>query len=126
VTEVSEFPRVDALFSGEPPPPLLDGGPPRRVIRRILCFAIPLDLLAIPLWTGVPGAILTLWAWLRADAEAQRVEEGRYEDADSAALLRLRRVARAALIFILLSFVLQIWLLGQPAYTEFYRGLWAE
>ena len=117
---------MDELFAGEPPPPLLDGNPPRRVIRRILFVAIPLDLLAIPFWTGVPGALLTLWAWLRADAEVRRVEDGRYGEADSAALLGLRRIARAALVFILLSFVLQIWLLSQPAYVEVYRGLWAE
>jgi hypothetical protein len=105
---------------------MLDGAPPRKTIRRILFFAIPLDLLAIPFWTGVPGALLTLWAWLRADAEARMVEDGRYGEEDSVALLGLRRIAQGALIFILLSFVFQIWLLGQPAYTEFYRGLWAE
>ncbi len=126
MTGSAPFSRVDELFAGEPPLPQLDGAPPRRMIRRLLTVAIPLDLLAIPLWTGVPGALLTLWAWLRADAEAGRFEEGRYGEEDSAALLRLRWIARAALIFIVLSFVLQIWLLSQPAYIELYRGLLVE
>ena len=123
MTQRSAFPRVDALFAGEPPAPPLDGGPVRRKLGRILWAAIPLDLLAIPLWTGVPGALLTLWAWLVADSEARRVEDGRYGEEDSAAILRLRRLARGALIFILLSFVVQVWLLTKPAYVENYRGI---
>ena len=121
-----DFQRVDALFAGEPPPPLLDGESPQRFIRRLLYVAIPLDLLAIPLWTGVPGALLTLWAWLRADAEARQVGAGRYSEEDGRAILRLRRVAQGALVFILLSFMVQIWLLTRPEYTALYRGLLAS
>ena len=119
----TEFSRVDALFAGEPPEPLLDAEPTLRFLHRVLWVAIPLDVLAIPLWTGVPGALLTLWAWLRADAEVRQVEEGRYSDEDAHELLRLRRISLAALIFVLVSFAIQIWLFTKPAYTNLYRGL---
>ena len=123
MTKTAAFPRVDALFAGEPPEPPLEGAGIRRKIRHILWVAIPLDLMAIPLWTGVPGALLTLWAWLLADAESRRVEDGCYDEQDSAAILGLRRISKAALIFTLLSFVVQVWLLTKPAYVESYRGI---
>ena len=123
MSHASDFPRVDALFLGDPPPPLLDARPARRFLHRVLWIAIPLDVLAIPLWTGVPGALMTLWAWLRADAEVRQVEEGRYSDEDARELLRLRRISMVALIFVLASFAVQIWLFTKPAYTNFYRGL---
>ena len=97
-----------------------------RGIIRLLWLAIPLDLLAIPLWTGVPGALLTLWAWLRADQAGKLVEAGRYSEADAEALLKLKRVSGWALLFILLSLLVQTWLLSKPAYTGMYRGLWAD
>jgi hypothetical protein len=117
---------VDALFSGEPPPELLDGSTARRGVIRILWLAVPLDLLAIPLWTGVPGALLTLWAWLRADQAAKEVEAGRYSEEDATSLLKLKRLVGWAMAFILLSLLVQTWLLSKPAYTESYRGLWAD
>ena len=118
-----DFSRVDTLFAGEPPEPLLDAQATLRFLHRVLWIAIPLDVLAIPLWTGVPGALLTLWAWLRADAEVRQVEEGRYSDQDGRELLRLRRVSLIALIFVLVSFAIQIWLFTKPSYTDLYRGL---
>ena len=117
---------MDALFAGEPPVPKLDGKPTIRFIRRILWVAIPLDVLAIPLWTGVPGALLTLWAWLRADSAMRLVRADRFDVADARVLSRQQRVATWALVFISLSFLVQIWLMSQPGYTRFYQGLLAQ
>ena len=126
MTASKAFPRVDALFAGEPPEPKLDGKPAIRSIRRLLWLAIPLDLLAIPLWTGVPGALLTLWVWLRTDSEIRLVRADRYHLADARVLIRQRRWAHGALIFISISFMIQIWLMSQPGYTQLYRGLWSD
>src|SRR5205085_2996363 len=82
---------VDALFSGEPHKKPVDVSARIRRIKRILWFAVPLDLLGIPFWTGVPGAVLTLWAWLATDAEVARIEAGDYAHTDAARLLTVRR-----------------------------------
>ena len=89
-------------------------------------MAIPLDILAIPLWTGVPGALLTLWAWLRADSAMRLVRDERFDVADARVLMRQRTVAAWALVFISLSFLVQIWLMSKPGYTQFYTGLLAR
>lgn len=116
--------KVDALFAGEPPPPPLAAGPRIRRLRWLLAVAIPLDLLGIPCWTGVPGAALTLVAWLAADCETARIEAGQYAPADAAALLRLRRLAAWALGFCVVSLVVQIWLLSTPAWRFPFDLFW--
>ena len=57
--------------------------------------------------------------------EVRRVREGRYDLADARVIMRLRHVALAALVFILCSFMVQIWLLTKPGYAQIYRGLWS-
>jgi len=111
--------RVDALFAGEPPPEPLPAAPRIRRLQRILAVAIPLDLLGIPCWTGVPGAILTLWAYLEADAEMARIDAGMYGGEDAARLLRLRSISTSTLYFCVVSFLLQAWLLSTSAYSGF-------
>jgi hypothetical protein len=111
--------KVDALFAGEPPPAPVAAGPRIRRLQRILAIAIPLDLLGIPCWTGVPGAVLTLWAYLQADAETARIDAGAYAGEDAARLLRLRSISTWALYFCVVSFLVQAWLLSTP----FYAGL---
>lgn len=111
--------KVDALFAGEPPPAPLAAGPRIRRLQGLLAIAIPLDLLGIPCWTGVPGAVLTLWAYLQADAEMARIDAGVYAGEDAARLLRLRSISTWALYFCVVSFLVQAWLLSTP----FYAGL---
>jgi hypothetical protein len=113
---------VDELFSGEPPKKPVDVGARIRRIRQILYVAIPLDVLGIPCWTGVPGALLTLWAWLATDAEVARIEAGDYAHEDATRLLTLRRVTFWALMLSVISLVLQTGLLSTP----FYERLWAK
>ncbi|MEC8422981.1 MAG: hypothetical protein VX000_04340 [Myxococcota bacterium] len=115
--------RVDALFAGEPPPPPVSAGPRIRRLQRLLAVAIPLDLLGIPCWTGVPGAVLTLWAYLQADAEMARIDAGVYAGEDAASLLRLRSIATWSLYFCVASFLVQAWLLSTPFYAGLLGGL---
>jgi hypothetical protein len=111
---------VDALFAGEPHKKPVDVSDRIRRIKRILWFAVPLDLFGIPFWTGVPGAILTLWAWLATDAEVARIEAGDYAHTDAMRLLTLRRITFWALLFSVVSLIVQSWLLSTP----FYLVLW--
>lgn len=114
------YPTVDELFAGEPPPPPVGAGPRIRRLRRVLMVAIPLDLLGILCWTGVPGAVLTLWVWLCVDGEMARIEAGVYSPEDAARLMRIRTLAAWTLGFCVVSLVVQIWLLS----TSFYPALW--
>lgn len=113
--------KVDALFAGEPPPEPIAAGPKLRAIRAALLVALPLNLLGVLCWTGVPGAAITLWAWLQADGEMPRVEAGEYLSEDAANMMRLRTMAGRLLGFCVLSLVLQAYLLT----TSFYSSLWS-
>lgn len=116
------FPRVEVLFGGEPPAPLVDPAPRLRRLTWLLAVAIPLDLLGVTCFTGVPGAFLTLWAYLLADAETAQVSAGRYPEGDaSARARRLRTVAAWAMAFTIVSFVVQIGLFWWGFYDVFYR-----
>lgn len=116
--------RVDALFAGEPPAPPPALGPRIGAIRAILALGIPLSVLGIPCWTGVPGAALTLWAYSLADGA---LSDGATAAPDELArVAALRRVAVGGLVFAGASFLVQAWLLSQPAYASFYVWLWAE
>jgi len=114
------FPKVDALFDGEPPLPALDPTPRLRRITLLLVVAAPLDLLGITCFTGVPGAALTLVAYLQADAEQALVDAGRYpSDQHVSRLRRVRRVALWLMVFTLVSLALQVVLFVG---TNFYTG----
>lgn len=113
--------RVDALFAGEPPPPPVDVRPRVRRLRAIIAVALVLDLLGL-LLTVVPGAAMTLWAWLAADAESERLEAGTYDEQSAAAVLGIRSVARWAMIFCVFCLVAQATLL----HRGFYDPIWAR
>ena len=82
--------KVEALFSGEPAAPAREAGPSLLRIRLLLGLALPFNLLGIPCGIGVPGGILTLWAYLLSDAELVRVEDGLYSDEDAGAFQRFQ------------------------------------
>jgi hypothetical protein len=113
------FPRVDALFAGEPPPPPRSATAFLRTLRRVLLVAIPLDALGIFCWTGVPGAVLTLYAYLAADAEMARVEGGEYSAEDAAAVARVRSISTFFLYFSVVSFLAQAALFATGLYNDY-------
>lgn len=78
-----------------------------------------MDTLGILCWTGVPGAALTLYAYLSADAEMAHVEAGEYGPEDAAALSRLRGIATFFLYFSVASFVVQTMLFNNGFYTAY-------
>lgn len=119
--ETDRWAKVDALFAGEPPPPE-DANARIRQLRQLLWIALPLVLLGIPCCTGVPGAMLTMWAWLVADEHMARVENGEFGAEDAATIMRLRAVARGAMVVCVVSLIVQIFLLSTP----FYEALWQQ
>ena len=114
--------KVDALFDGDPPVPPVPAEPKLRSIRGMLWVGIPLVVIGVPCWTSVPGAALTLWAWLATDAELPLIEEGEYTQEDAAKLMGLRRLASGALVLCVVTLILQIYLLN----TRFYERLWGS
>ncbi|MCK6503704.1 hypothetical protein L6R53_09945 [Myxococcota bacterium] len=113
--------RVDALFAGEPPAPPVDLRPRVRRLQVLVGVAVALDLLGM-LVTVVPGAVMTLWAWLAADAEVAHIEAGgAYDEDAAAAVLGMRNVARWAMLFCVVCLLAQAWLLHQG----FYNMVWA-
>lgn len=118
---------MDVLFGGEPPAPLVDPAPRLRRLAWLLAVAVPLDLLGVTCFTGVPGAFLTLWAYLLTDAEEAQVAAGRYPEGTAVAQVRrLRTVAVWAMAFTIVSFVVQIGLFWWGFYDVFYRPVLAR
>ncbi|MEL6349441.1 MAG: hypothetical protein AAFV53_40435, partial [Myxococcota bacterium] len=115
--------KVDALFAGEPPPPPIEATPRLRTIRNALIVALPMNLLGIPCWTGVPGAALTLWVWLQADSEMARVEAGQYASDDAALMMQYRAASGWLLAFCVVSLLTQIYLLTGSFYTDLWGSL---
>lgn len=115
--EPARFAKVDALFAGEPPA-VVDLGPTLRRLRGLLLLSAPLNLAGVTCWTGVPGAILTLWAWLLADGAAAGVSEGVVEGPEALALLRLRSFAAWNLGLAVVMLFIQASLLATPFYER--------
>lgn len=110
--------KVDALFAGEPPA-TVELGPVLARLKLLLGVSLPLNLLGPLCWTGVPGAVLTLWAWSLADREAAAVSAGAVRGDQATSLLRLRRFAATNLGLCVLSLFVQVSLLA----TDFYPQL---
>jgi|TARA_B110000495_G_C22817160_1_gene477010 hypothetical protein len=112
--------KVDALFSGDLPLPPSELGPRLERLRQTLWVAIALDVLGIPCWTSVPGAILTLYVWLSTDTDTHPDELHSTDELGQ--LGRLRKTATWALVFCVASLMAQIFLLS----TSFYERLWGS
>lgn len=115
--------RVEALFAGEPAAPPREAAPSLLRIRLLLGLALPFNLLGIPCGIGVPGGILTLWAYLLSDAELVRVEDGLYTDEDAAAFQRARLWAGRMLTLCVVSFGVQVVLLMTEPYQAWLSQL---
>ena len=114
--------RVDALFGGDLPEASGDREPRLRRIEQMLWFAIALNVLGIPCWTSVPGAVLTLWAWFATDPENVELNAAGMTPEERDWLQRLRRRANATLALCIAALILQIILLS----TAFYSRLWGS
>jgi hypothetical protein len=79
---------------------------------RLLLLSLPLHLLGVPCWTGVPGALLTLWAYLLVDGQMHHLDAGALPVESLARLERVKRRATGLLLFSVASFLLQAWLLS--------------
>ena len=102
-----ELGQVDALFAGDPPPPPASVDATLRRLRWLMGISLPLNALGVLCWTGVPGAVLTLWAWLLADAEATRAASGVFVAPDAERVSRYRSYAAWNLGFCVLSLIVQ-------------------
>jgi hypothetical protein len=111
--------RVDQLFGGEAGGSGLGGPEPRTgLILGLLVVAAPMDLFGVVCCTSIPGMVLTLAAWLAADADLARVESGHLDVDRAPALVRLKQVAFGLLIWCGATFLIQMALLGNGAYER--------
>ena len=115
--------KVDALFAGDDPDEPAPAPPRILRLKKTLAVAIILNILGLPCWTSVPGAILTLWVWLATDADVARIEAGVYSESDAAELLRLRNYAALALALCVVCLLVQVALLSTHFYTRFWGSL---
>jgi hypothetical protein len=116
--------KADQLFAGEtPPPPPAD---PTAPILRLLWIALPLNLLGPCLFTGVPGAALSLWAWYRADEELARLEAGAHPVALKSRLSQIRWFCSLNLGLCGALLLLQLGLFGIGAYQALLQALVGE
>jgi len=114
--------RVDQLFSGEPLPPPVDVVPRVQHLRLLIGVALFLDIVGL-LVTVVPGAVVTLWAWLMADSEAARIQAGGYDETAAASVIGIRNVARWAMAFCAVCLLAQAWLLHKGVYNVIWAAL---
>ncbi len=116
--------RVDQLFGGEGGSGPSTGPEPRNgLILGLLIVAAPLDLLGIACCTSIPGMVLTLAAWLVADADLARVESGHLPMDKAPALVRLKQIAFGLLVWCGATFLIQMALLGNGAYERWLVGV---
>ena len=103
--------KVDALFAGEPS----RRPPTTALIQRVMLLLMVgggLTATGSLLWTGVPGALILLVAWLQIDSQSVALEAGELPEDESRRLRQVRAVASVALGISALSLLFQIWLLA--------------
>ncbi len=88
------------------------------MILGLLVVATPLNLLGVVCCTSIPGMVLTLAAWLLADADLARVESGHLPMEQAPPLVRMKQVAFGLLAFCGLTFLVQMALLSSGAYER--------
>jgi len=89
----------------------------------MLRIAIPLNLLGITCFTGVPGAALTLWAWSRADDEMARVANGALPAERATEVAALRNHCFGWMVFATMSLAAQLLLIGTGSYGPLFSLL---
>lgn len=115
--------KVDALFAGDDPEGPTPAPPRILRLKKLLAIAIVLDILGLPCWTSVPGAIMTLWVWMATDTDVAHIEAGTYTETEAAELLQLRRYAAMALVLCVICLIVQIALLSTRFYARFWGSL---
>ncbi len=103
--------KVDALFAGEPSRRPNTTALVQRVMLLLMVGA-GLTATGSLLWTGVPGALILLVAWLQIDSQSVALDAGELPEAESRRLRQVRAVASVALGVSALSLLFQIWLLA--------------
>ncbi len=113
---------LDELFGGSaapPPPPVRD----HLGRARWMAFgALVLNLAGPCCFTGVPGTLLSLWAWYLADEAVERVESGALPSALGASAGRTRDWAFRGVLLGGLLLVLQLALFSLGVYEAY--GNW--
>ena len=122
MNDSTNFHRVDALFAPKDGPGLHHSVEQQRQIRRLLTGAVVLTLLGFVSCTGVPGALLGLWAWQIVEREWARIQAQPEDTPVDPQWARTRSSARAVLWSCVVSLVLQTVLLALGFYEAIGRA----
>jgi uncharacterized membrane protein SpoIIM required for sporulation len=113
--------KADELFTGDkPPPPPASPAPP---IERLLWLAMPLNLMGPFCFTGVPGAILSLWAWYLADEAMAKLDNGALPESFRKSLKTLKSTCFANLLLCMILLILQIIAFSLGIYQLLFQAL---
>lgn len=108
---------VDELF-GE------HGGQPTPRTRLVIGLLVTGILLAVLglVCTSAPGGLVVLAAWYLVGKDLDRLDNG-YLPADARPVVRrLQYAVWASVVFVLVVFAIQGWLLGQGVYDQLWGG----
>lgn len=109
---------LDDFFQGGGTPPG-EAAPDRLPgIRRLTRLGAALSVLGPLCFTGVPGAVVALWAWYRADEELERLEAGAVPDSREHDILATRRGAFRGVLLSGALLALQLALFGWGFYDR--------
>lgn len=108
--------RVDALFAGGGPGGTRTRPGRSRQILALLSIATPLNLAGTVTCTVIPGALLTLWAWVLARRELAILEHGELPVRETQRIGRLERFAAWMLGACAVLLCVQVYLLATGTY----------
>ena len=121
--DTTDFHRVDALFAPRDGPGLHRSFEKQRTVRRLLYSAIALTLFGFVSCTGVPGALMALWAWQIVEREWERLQAQPEDAPADPRWERTRSNARSVLWSCVVSLLLQTVLLALGFYEALGRGV---
>lgn len=107
---------VDELF-GEG-----GGNPQPRTTTIVLMLSIGLMVALLGMaCTAVPGGVIVLMAWMLAEKEVDRIENGYLADDTRLTVNRLQLISLISVVFVVVLFAVQAWLFC----SGYYDLLWA-
>lgn len=110
---------VDEVFGGGDAPESPKSPLPR--LRRLLGLATLLNFAGPCCFTGVPGALLSIWVWTRADETVVLVENGALPESERGAALRLKNLAFSTMGTAALLILVQLLLFAYGVYEALFQ-----
>ena len=110
--------RVDELFGGG------DGAPEPRTGAIVAMLVVGVTVATLGLaCTSVPGGVIVLMAWMMAEKEVDRIDNGYLPNTARPTVVWLQRLCVLAVFLTLALFILQAWLFCSGQYDVIWSML---